>query len=64
MAEELQVPFGTDLHVHLRDGELMRHVVPFIRSGGVDTVYVMVILFLGVELTCWLWAAKFNSTSG
>lgn len=31
-----------DMHVHLRDGEMMELVTKTIRQGGVDTVYVMV----------------------
>ena len=31
-----------DFHVHLREGAIMEAVVPLIREGGVDTVYVMV----------------------
>lgn len=30
-----------DFHVHLRDGAMMQAVAPTIRSGGVDTVFVM-----------------------
>ncbi|KAI5286654.1 hypothetical protein KEM52_001903 [Ascosphaera acerosa] len=32
---------AADFHVHLRDGAMMKSVVPTIRQGGVDTVYVM-----------------------
>ena len=31
-----------DFHSHLRDGDLMRLVVPTIREGGCDIAYVMV----------------------
>jgi dihydroorotase len=37
----LVVPATADFHVHLRDGTMMEAVVPTIRSGGVNTVYVM-----------------------
>lgn len=33
---------AVDFHVHLRDGAMMKTVVPTIKEGGVDTVYVMV----------------------
>ena len=35
------LPAAADFHIHLRDGAMSRAVVPTIRSGGVDTVYVM-----------------------
>jgi dihydroorotase len=38
----LELPASADLHVHLRDGAMMEAVVPTIRQGGVNTVYVMV----------------------
>lgn len=37
-----------DFHVHLREGAMMEAVIPLIREGGVDIVYVMV----GRSLTC------------
>ncbi|KAF2404060.1 dihydroorotase [Trichodelitschia bisporula] len=37
----LELPAAADLHVHLRDGPMMKLVVPTIRKGGVDTVFVM-----------------------
>ncbi|KAG9246296.1 hypothetical protein BJ878DRAFT_417323 [Calycina marina] len=37
----LELPASADFHVHLRDGAMMEAVVPTIRAGGVDTVYVM-----------------------
>ncbi|QSZ31768.1 hypothetical protein DSL72_001337 [Monilinia vaccinii-corymbosi] len=37
----LELPAAADFHVHLRDGKMMETVVPTIRMGGVDTVYVM-----------------------
>ncbi|KAF2758182.1 Dihydroorotase [Pseudovirgaria hyperparasitica] len=39
--EKIELAPTADFHVHLRDGEMMRMVVPTIRLGGVDTVYVM-----------------------
>ena len=39
---KIELPPTADFHVHLRDGELMELVVPTIRRGGCDTVYVMV----------------------
>lgn len=41
--DQLELPASADLHVHLRDGEVMEAVTPTIRNGAVDTVYVMVI---------------------
>ncbi|ESZ95740.1 dihydroorotase [Sclerotinia borealis F-4128] len=37
----LEIPAAADMHVHLRDGKMMEMVVPTIRMGGVNTVYVM-----------------------
>ncbi|KAL1881472.1 hypothetical protein VTK73DRAFT_3534 [Phialemonium thermophilum] len=39
--QRLELPPSADMHVHLRQGQLMELVVPEIRKGGVDTVYVM-----------------------
>lgn len=38
----LELPATADMHVHLRQGDMMKLVVPTIRKGGVDTVFVMV----------------------
>ena len=38
----VKLPASADFHVHLRDGAIMEAVVPTIRQGGVDMVYVMV----------------------
>lgn len=38
----LDLPATADMHVHLRQDKLMELVVPYIRHGGVDTVFVMV----------------------
>jgi dihydroorotase len=37
----LELPAPADLHVHLRDGDMMVAVTPTIRNGGVDSVYVL-----------------------
>lgn len=37
----MDLPFGTDLHIHLREGEVMRQIVPEIRKGGCNRVLVM-----------------------
>ncbi|KAI1007290.1 putative dihydroorotase [Podosphaera aphanis] len=37
----LRLPASADFHVHLRDEAMMEVVAPTIRSGGVNTVYVM-----------------------
>jgi len=34
-------PAAADMHVHLRDGDMCKLVVPTIRKGGVNTVFVM-----------------------
>jgi dihydroorotase len=38
--ERLELPPTADMHVHLRQAELMALVVPSIAKGGVDTVFV------------------------
>ncbi|RMJ23745.1 dihydroorotase [Aspergillus sp. HF37] len=37
----MDLPATADMHVHLRQDRLMELVVPYIRHGGVDTVFVM-----------------------
>lgn len=37
----LSIPLLSDLHVHLRQGDMMRLVVPHVRLGGVGRVLVM-----------------------
>lgn len=37
----VELPAAADFHVHLRDGNMSAAVVPTIRQGGVNTVYVM-----------------------
>ncbi|TGJ81785.1 hypothetical protein E0Z10_g6959 [Xylaria hypoxylon] len=37
----LELPPTADMHVHLRQDQVMNLVVPHIRRGGVDTVFVM-----------------------
>ena len=39
--ERLELPPSADMHVHLRQDRLMELVVPQIRNGGVDTVFVL-----------------------
>ncbi|KAI8962733.1 Dihydroorotase [Daldinia sp. FL1419] len=39
--KRLELPPTADMHVHLRQGELMELMVPTVRQGGVDTVFVM-----------------------
>ncbi|KAI1065552.1 hypothetical protein LB507_000994 [Fusarium sp. FIESC RH6] len=36
--QRLELPAAADMHVHLRQGELMDLVVPTVRQGGVDTL--------------------------
>lgn len=38
--QRLELPASADMHVHLRQGELMELVAPTVRDGGVDTVFV------------------------
>ncbi len=38
--ERLELPPTADMHVHLRQGELMEVVVPTVAKGGVDTAFV------------------------
>jgi hypothetical protein len=40
--DRLELPASADMHVHLRQGAMMELVVPQIKAGGVDTVFVMV----------------------
>lgn len=40
--QRLELPPAADMHVHLRQGDMMKLVTPSIRNGGVDTVFVMV----------------------
>ncbi|EGE08803.1 dihydroorotase [Trichophyton equinum CBS 127.97] len=37
----LELPAAADMHVHLRQDAMMQLVTPYIRKGGVDTVFVM-----------------------
>ncbi|KAH9898666.1 Dihydroorotase [Xylariomycetidae sp. FL2044] len=39
--ERLELPPAADMHVHLRQGELMELVAPTLAQGGVDTAFVM-----------------------
>lgn len=41
MKSEYILPAGADFHVHLRSGAMAAAVVPTIRQGGINTVYVM-----------------------
>jgi dihydroorotase len=38
--ERLELPPTADMHVHLRQAEVMALVVPSIAKGGADTVFV------------------------
>jgi dihydroorotase len=42
--DRLELPASADMHVHLRQGAMMELVAHQIRQGGVDTVFVMVII--------------------
>ncbi|KAJ1927129.1 dihydroorotase [Tieghemiomyces parasiticus] len=37
----LVLPYGSDMHVHLRQGELMNMVTPLVEQGGIATAFVM-----------------------
>ncbi|PKK52913.1 hypothetical protein CI102_3046 [Trichoderma harzianum] len=39
--QKLELPAAADMHVHLRQGEMMDVVVPTVEQGGVDTAFVM-----------------------
>ncbi|KAI9163479.1 dihydroorotase [Paramyrothecium foliicola] len=39
--QRLELPATADMHVHLRQGEMMELVTPTLRRGGVDTAFVM-----------------------
>ncbi|KAF2495585.1 Dihydroorotase homodimeric type [Lophium mytilinum] len=39
--QDVELPAAFDAHVHLRDGAMSELVVPTIRQGGANTVYVM-----------------------
>jgi dihydroorotase len=41
LKESYLLPAAADFHVHLRDNDISKVVVPMISGGGVDTVYVM-----------------------
>jgi hypothetical protein len=57
----LELPAAADMHVHLRQGKMMELVVPQIRKGGVDTVFVMVRPAYFWRI--WLWWLTANSDS-
>lgn len=40
--QKLELPAAADMHVHLRQGEMMDVVVPTLEQGGVDTAFVYV----------------------
>ena len=42
--DEIVVDTLADFHVHLRQGDMCKAVVPQIQKGGVSTVLVMVLL--------------------
>jgi dihydroorotase len=50
MKDSYLIPAAADMHVHLRDGDMSKAVTPTIRSGGVDTVYVMPYVSRDTEL--------------
>ena len=38
----LELPASADMHVHLRQGEMMDLITRQLRRGGIDVAYVMV----------------------
>lgn len=44
------VPSPADFHVHLRQGSISELIVPHVRKGGFDLVYVMVSFFLTYQI--------------
>lgn len=51
----LELPATADMHVHLRQDKLMELVTPYIRHGGVDTVFVMVSwMHTSIQIGCLL----------
>lgn len=38
---EIEIGLAADMHVHLRDGDMMELITPTIKQGGVSVVYVM-----------------------
>lgn len=38
--QRIELPATADMHVHLRQGEMMELVTPTITAGGVDTAFV------------------------
>lgn len=65
--QKLELPAAADMHVHLRQGEMMEVVVPTLERGGVDTAFVYVFLFdldtshwflmadIGLYIVCRIW---------
>ncbi|KAH8709385.1 putative dihydroorotase [Beauveria bassiana] len=39
--QRIELPATADMHVHLRDGDMMELVTPTLTAGGVDTAFVM-----------------------
>lgn len=40
--QRIELPPTADMHVHMRQGDLMKLVAPTVAQGGVDTAYVYV----------------------
>lgn len=45
----LHINSPADFHVHLRQDEMMKTVVPMVRQGGVSLAYVMVGSYSGMH---------------
>lgn len=48
----LIIPSPFDAHVHLRQGDLAKLVVPHVKLGGIKLAYVMVFDFILIFLIC------------
>ncbi|CAK7245154.1 MAG: dihydroorotase [Sporothrix thermara] len=40
-AQRIELPPAADMHVHMREGDMMKLVAPTVLQGGVDTAFVM-----------------------
>lgn len=41
MVNEIEVGIAADMHVHLREGDMMRLITPTIKQGGISIAYIM-----------------------
>ena len=38
--ERFELPAAADMHIHMRQGDMMKLVAPTVIQGGVDTAFV------------------------